>query len=336
MSKQRKIPTPSWDQHTGLPGLTTGRGRFYAMLGIVAIVIVAFGVIGAGFLKDWIDERQLPGSTAIKVGDREYSVEEVTERARLFATETGNTQAQLVIPTVSGQTVDEAILLEFASEKEVEATDEEIKAEIAKLLGITVDDPNFDSIYQQEVDSLDLSEEQYRDYARGRVLDNKVRAKFQEEIPEAVESVHYGQIQVDDQAAADDIKKQLDEGADFAALAKQYSTDTTTKDTGGDKGWVPRGVLSNAQEDVLFSLEPDAYAVYPTPGGQVFVYQGIEMSDSKPVADEFKETLATTAYADWKTEKRDSLDVVDSLSFQDGDRDKIQYVIDKADLISGV
>lgn len=35
-------------------------------------------------------------------------------------------------------------------------------------------------------------------------------------------------------AQAEDVKKQIDAGADFAAMAKQYSTDTSNKDQGGD------------------------------------------------------------------------------------------------------
>jgi foldase protein PrsA len=338
MSKQRKIPTPSWEQHhTGLPGgMTTGRARVFATIGIVAIVVVAIGVIGAGFFMDWLDERQLPGSTAIKVDDRDYSVEEVTERVRLFSAETGNTQTSVVIPSVSSEIIDEAVLLKFAEEKGVTVTEEEVKAEIAEILAITVDDPNFDTIYQEEIKNLDLTEEEYRDYARGRVLDDKVRAKFKEELPATVESVHYRQIQVADQAVADDVKAQLDAGADFAALAAQYSTDTESKDKGGDQGWVPRGVLSDAQEDILFSLDPNEIAVYPTPGGQVFIYQGIEVSDAQPVAEDYKESLAATNYADWKAAKQESMTVTNHLDFQEGDVDKIDYVVDNADLTSGV
>ncbi len=334
MSRQRKIPTPAWEQHTGLPGgMSASRARQFAMVGIIGVVVVAIGIIAAGFLMDWLDERALPGSTAISVEDRKYSVEEMTERARLFSAETGNTQATLVLPTASDAAINEALLLKFASEKGVEATDEEIKAEYAKLLGITVDDPGFDNLLQQEIASLDMSEDQYRDYAKGRVLDSKMTTKFTEELPAAVESVHYRQIQVADQATADEIMRQLAEGADFAALAAEHSTDTTSKDAGGDKGWVPRGVLSEAQEDILFGLDPNENALYPSAGGQVFVYQAVERSDSQPIDESFKPTLASSAYSDWKTEKRESVTVVNNLDSAEGDTEKIRFVIENAGLM---
>lgn len=47
------------------------------------------------------------------------------------------------------------------------------------------------------------------------------------------------------------------EGADFAALAKEYSEDVT-KDSGGDLGFFGRGVMTENFEQAAFSLEPGA------------------------------------------------------------------------------
>ena len=53
------------------------------------------------------------------------------------------------------------------------------------------------------------------------------------------EQRHVFHILVADEATANSIKAQLDAGADFATLAKQYSTDPGSKDKGGDLGTVP-------------------------------------------------------------------------------------------------
>ncbi len=44
-------------------------------------------------------------------------------------------------------------------------------------------------------------------------------------------------------------------GADFAALAKANSQDPGSKDTGGDLGWVDKGVMVKPFEDALFSMQ---------------------------------------------------------------------------------
>src|SRR5579862_3862220 len=56
---------------------------------------------------------------------------------------------------------------------------------------------------------------------------------------------------------AEDVLKKAKSGADFAALAKQYSEDTT-KDKGGDLDWIVRGQTVPEFEKVAFSLPKGA------------------------------------------------------------------------------
>ncbi len=56
-------------------------------------------------------------------------------------------------------------------------------------------------------------------------------------------------------AQAEDLYKQIKAGADFAKLAKQYSTDTTSAAKGGDLGWATRDVYVKEFADKLFSMK---------------------------------------------------------------------------------
>ena len=60
-------------------------------------------------------------------------------------------------------------------------------------------------------------------------------------------------ILVQDEETALKIKDQLDQGADFAVLAKQYSM-CPSKENGGDLGEFGRGVMVKEFEDAAFSL----------------------------------------------------------------------------------
>ncbi|MCX8103204.1 MAG: peptidylprolyl isomerase [Candidatus Bipolaricaulota bacterium] len=51
------------------------------------------------------------------------------------------------------------------------------------------------------------------------------------------------------------IKAQLDKGADFAELAKQYSDDKSNSENGGDLGWFGKGVMVKEFEDAAFALD---------------------------------------------------------------------------------
>jgi peptidyl-prolyl cis-trans isomerase C len=53
---------------------------------------------------------------------------------------------------------------------------------------------------------------------------------------------------------ADEVRRQLADGADFESLATRYSTDTATAAKGGDMGLVHRGSLSQAFEAVAAAL----------------------------------------------------------------------------------
>lgn len=55
-------------------------------------------------------------------------------------------------------------------------------------------------------------------------------------------------------AKAEDIEKQLKDGKDFAALAKQDSADLGSKAQGGDLGWLDKGTTDEAFETALFAL----------------------------------------------------------------------------------
>jgi len=333
MSKQRKIPTPSWERHGGV--MDSSRARIYATVGVVLLVVAAVGLIGFGYLNDWIQDQQRPGSTAVKVDDRNYTVNDFTERAKMYVKQNGGSgQAALVIPTLATTLIEESILLTDASEKGVESTDDEVKAEMAKLLGITADDANFDSVLQSELDSSGLSKEEYTDMARANVLREKTRTKFQEELPATADSVHFLMIQVRDQALADDLKVQIDGGADFAALAAANSIDPGTKDKGGDAGWVPRGVLLKAQEDLLFSLDAGETAVYPGQGS-IYIYKLLEKDAAHAVDETQKPVLATTEYTKWVTDKKDAAKVTNDLDFSSGDAKKIKYVVTHANLTIG-
>ena len=92
-------------------------------------------------------------------------------------------------------------------------------------------------------------------------------------------------------------------GTRFVELAKQYSDDDSTKGQGGDLGWVGKGVLVDALDDALASMEPgDVRGPFRTDRGWV-VLQLVERKagDLKPF-DEIKDQLRKQLY-DQQVEK---------------------------------
>ena len=96
--------------------------------------------------------------------------------------------------------------------------------------------------------------------------DDEVEAFFEAERPgERVRARHIlllnpegaSQAQLDSvRALAEELRDRARAGADFAALAEEWSEDPGSAARGGDLGFFPRGSMVPAFEEVAFSLEP--------------------------------------------------------------------------------
>src|SRR5262245_37828385 len=90
---------------------------------------------------------------------------------------------------------------------------------------------------------------------------------------------------------ADEARAKAAAGEDFASLARQYSQDPSAQ-RGGDIGWVPRGVMFPASEQVAFALKNgEVSPVLETPKG----FTVFKVLDRKPESiagfDEVKQSL---------------------------------------------
>jgi parvulin-like peptidyl-prolyl isomerase len=337
MPKRRRrthVPALAWErEHHGIGARFLGRStQFYATLCVVALVIVAVGLVGYGFGKQWLDDYNRPGSTAIQVDQTKYSVDYYAKRLNRFVSQIGGATQQLaqapqlVLDSVSNDLIDEALLIRFAEEQGQTVTDDEVKAEIAKMLSTTVDAPDFATKFQDELNKTGITDAQYHDMAKASALRAKVQNKFNTEVPASAESVHYRQIAVADKAEADALKAQIEAGADFAQLAAAKSTDTSTKDKGGDVGWAPRGALEAQQEAALFALQPGQLTVYGS-GGNFYVYQVVEREADWPVEESQKSLISSNAFQKWLEGKRASVTLVNDMDLAGGDQKKIEYAL---------
>jgi peptidyl-prolyl cis-trans isomerase D len=90
-----------------------------------------------------------------------------------------------------------------------------------------------------------------------------------------------------------DIAKQARAGADFATLAKKYSTDSVTSSHGGDLGEIRRGVMPKELEAAVFALKPGEISqpVRSTFGYHLIKLTALTPEKRKPFADVRKELI---------------------------------------------
>ncbi|RFC66322.1 peptidylprolyl isomerase [Fulvimarina endophytica] len=96
------------------------------------------------------------------------------------------------------------------------------------------------------------------------VSDEEVRARYDKEISamEPVEEVHARHILLDNEADARAVIKELQDGADFAELARQRSKGPTGGN-GGDLGFFSAGQMVPPFEAAAFALEPGSFTTDP-------------------------------------------------------------------------
>jgi peptidyl-prolyl cis-trans isomerase D len=98
---------------------------------------------------------------------------------------------------------------------------------------------------------------------------------------------------------ADEISAKLKAGGDFAALAKQYSQDSTAQN-GGDLGTFGRGVMTPSFEAAAFALEPGGISdVVESPFG----FHLIKLDGKTPERTQSLEEVKTTIVETIKTQK---------------------------------
>ena len=97
-----------------------------------------------------------------------------------------------------------------------------------------------------------------------------------------------------------DVRTGLEQGKDFAELAKQYSEDSATKEAGGDAGWVARGMtVDPASEEAIFSTAVGSNTTGVTTGSQWTVYRVLEKEASRELDAKQKKTISDSAYGYW-------------------------------------
>lgn len=90
------------------------------------------------------------------------------------------------------------------------------------------------------------------DYVRNNLL----APKLAKEVKPVQTKVRASHILVKTRAQAEKLLRRIRQGANFAALAKKYSTDTGSKVKGGDLGYFARGSMVPAFDKAAFSMKP--------------------------------------------------------------------------------
>ncbi|HSF80809.1 MAG TPA: peptidylprolyl isomerase [Anaerolineales bacterium] len=172
----------------------------------------------------------------------------------------------------------------------------------------------YQQTYQDTIDnfkeSIDMGEADLRRLLEAQLYREKVQAAILAEldVQPSEEQVWARHILVPDEVLANEILQRLEDGEDFAALAAQYSTDTSNKDQGGDLGWFGRGQMVAEFEEAAYTLEVGEIS---DPIQTTFGYHIIQVlgHEDRPLSQSEFDTLKQTKFDEWLADLRTNSEV---------------------------
>lgn len=181
----------------------------------------------------------------------------------------GELDAKLEGQPVAGQVlrsmVEQALVFQYAKDHNITVTPAEIDAKIAEIKQRLSDQQLDMALKQQGMTQQDLRDILQQQLIVKKAVDATIHVSDKQlsdylaqnhallDQPAQVRARH---ILVSSLATAQMIEAKLKAGGDFAALAKQYSTDPGTKDKGGELGFFTQGAMVKEFSDVAFSMKP--------------------------------------------------------------------------------
>ncbi len=197
-------------------------------------------------------------------------------------------------------------LLDEAKKLKLDATKEEIETELKTI----EDSVGGAEELRARLEMMDIT----LDTLKKDIKESLVFQKLQEELTKDItiseaeirsqlEEVTASHILVEDEALANDLYQQLQDGADFATLAKENSVDPGSKDEGGQLGSFGKGVMVKEFEEAVFALQEGEIS---KPVKTQYGYHIIKVTEYKTADDatfeEKKEEIEETLLNNQKNE----------------------------------
>jgi len=191
--------------------------------------------------------------------------------------------------------IDQVLIEQAATRENISVSDDQVEAELARLIG---DNP---AQFEEWLKANDLT----RDAFKVQLWRQLLSAAFQEHIVGSgspiVEQAHVRHILLSSEAEAMDVLLQLRAGGDFAALAQQFSQDHNSKDSGGDLGFFPRGIMPEQIEAVAFGLPPGQISGIVKSDFGYHIIEVVEKDPARQVPDDMLAAWRQSTFMQWLT-----------------------------------
>lgn len=205
------------------------------------------------------------------------------------------------VKSLAGESLLGQVLVQQILEDKYDVSDKEVEAQFK-----TLKDQYGDS-FKDALAQSGLTEDALKDNIRFQLLqekatkdvkvsDKEIKAYYEK----ASQELNARHILVADEKTANEVIDKLKGGADFATVAKEYSTDKASAEKGGELGWFTVGSMVQEFSDAAYALKLNTIS---EPVKSQYGYHIIEVTDKRAVKDygtleekkgEIKDTIAAT------------------------------------------
>ena len=213
---------------------------------VTAILVVIAIVVSVGYYLIYAMPMQ---RTIIRVNDENIKINYFLKRCLLNSTDD--------VYSMITNIVYELMIKQAAPEYGIVISETEIDEALmteAKGSNDSISDAEYQEWYRQQLYTSMLSDKEFRDVIRNSLIAQKLQTYLQDNLPTTADQVHLHYIYLADYATATAIKERLDNGEDFATIAREVSLDSAAQDDNGDKGWMPIHALSADLEYAVTNL----------------------------------------------------------------------------------
>ncbi len=293
---------------------TTRKDRWIGFVIVAVVVAVIASVVGLFYYNENVAPFR---RTLISVDNINVSMGYFLKRAALAGAD----------PMSMMQSITNEQLVKLgAAEYGLKATPEDINLELRNSASGgsgNITESEFREWYRQQLNESRLTDREYREVAATSLETSRLQQFLATKVPTVAKQIHLHAIAADNNDDAEQVRARLKSGEDFATVARDVFTDNASKETGGDLGWFPRGILPSGLDEVAFSLKegeisdviPYSPQSDPSSGNTesvpptYFVFMVSEKADARPVVDEYLTVLKGRALQTWLSEQMSLHDI---------------------------
>jgi parvulin-like peptidyl-prolyl isomerase len=202
------------------------------------------------------------------------------------------------------QMIDQELIRQAAVEMGISISDEKLQSSIDGI----VEQSGGEDQFNQSLQASGTTYDDFQHMLLDQLLSEAVYSSVTASINPVAEQVHARHILLPTRELAEEVLARLQAGEDFAYLAREYSEDVSSRETGGDMGFFPRGVMPAEVEEAAFGLEVgDTSGIVESQFG-FHIIQVLER-DEREIAVEVFESLRQQTFMQWLEDQRASASI---------------------------